>query len=161
MQKLNRFLTWPTLILLLLLCKVAEAQTSGAPPTPDSDAAGWAKLLYEAFTSKSWSVLIGLVLVGLVYPIRRFGPDLFKTQLGGVAIAFLLSLCGTLGGALAVHVAFSWALVASSLATAATAAGVWEWIKDRLPGAATAAAQASTTPASNQTSTAAQIGGPT
>lgn len=159
MTKLNRLLTWPLLVVSLLLCQVAVAQTTPPPPSPDADLAGWAGLLYTAFTSKAWSVLVGLVLVGLVYPIRRFGPSLFKTQFGGLVIAFLLSLCGTLGGALAVHVAFSWALVASSFATAATAAGVWEWIKDHIPGVAPAAAKASVTPARPPTATAQPIGG--
>lgn len=155
MTKLNRLLTWPLLVLTLLLCQVVAAQTSPPPPDPSTDLSGWASLLYTAFTSKAWSVVAGLVLVGLVYPIRRFGPEIFKSKFGGLVIAFVLSLCGTLGGALAVHVAFSWGLLASSLATAATAAGVWEWIKDHIPGMSTAAAKASTTPTTTTLPTAA------
>lgn len=144
MKLINRILTWPFLVLMLALCTTVSAQTN-PPPTPDSDAAGWAKLLYEAFTSHSWSVVAGLVLIGLVYPLRRFGPDILKTPTGGLVLAFLLSLSATMGGALAVHVPFTWGLLASSVATAATAAGVWEWIKAHIPGMQQVADKASNT----------------
>lgn len=140
----HRILAWPVILLFLLTSTALAAPPE--PPSPDTDVAAWAKLLYEALTSKSWSVLVGLVLIGLVYPIRRFGPDLFKTAFGGLVIAFAVSLSGTLGAALAVHVELSWALVATSLSTAAAAAGVWEWLKAHIPGMQTLANKSTNTP---------------
>jgi hypothetical protein len=132
-----------TVVFLLLLSRLAQA--GDAPPSPDVDAAAWAKLVYAAFTSHSWGVLTGLVLIALVYPLRRFGPDVFKSSFGGLVLAFLVSLCATLGAALSVHVAPSLGLVASSLATAATAAGLWEWLKTHIPGVQAAADKSSVT----------------
>lgn len=115
-----------------------------APPAPDVDAAAWAKALYEAITQKHWGIVAGVVLIGIVYPIRRFGPDVLKTPFGGLVLAFVVSLAGTLGISLAAGVAFSWSLAVGALTTAATAAGVWEWIKAHIPGAQAVADKAST-----------------
>lgn len=142
MSKLNRLLTWPV-CLLVLWTGLALAQATASIPSPDTDAAAWAKLLYAAFTQHSWSVLTGLALIGIVYPLRRFGPDVLKTPFGGLVLAFLISLAGTLGGAMAVGVHVSLAMVASALGTAATAAGVWEWLKAHIPGIQAAADKSS------------------
>jgi hypothetical protein len=142
---LNRFLTWP-IVLIVLLTGAALAQTIPPPPSPDTDAAGWIKLLYGAVTSKAWGVVVGLVLIGLVYPLRRFGPNVLKTPFGGLVLAFSISLAATLGAALAVGVAPSLSLAASALATAATAAGVWEWLKAHIPGVQAAAVKSGSEP---------------
>jgi hypothetical protein len=98
--------------------------------------------LYAAITSKAWGVVAGLVLVGLVYPLRRFGPNIFKSQFGGLVLAFIISLSGTFGIALAAGVHLTLGLAASAIATAATAAGLWEWIKAHIPGGQAAADKA-------------------
>lgn len=141
MAKLNRLLTWP-LLFLVLMTGAALAATD--IPAPDTDAAGWIKALYTAITSKAWGVVAGLALVGVVYPLRRFGPDVLKTPFGGLVLAFLIALAGTMGVALAAGAPLSLSLAASALATAATAAGVWEWIKAHIPGVQAAADKAST-----------------
>jgi hypothetical protein len=149
MQKLNRILTWPLLFLGFLLATTGVALASPDVPTPDTDAAAWVKLLYTAVTSKEWSVLVGLVMVGIVYPFRRWGGLLvpwFKTAFGGIVLAFLLSLATTMGLALAAGAHPTLALVATSLSTAAVAAGVWEWLKAHLPGVQAAADKASAAP---------------
>jgi hypothetical protein len=128
---------------LFLLCLAGSALAATAPPPPDQNASAWLQALYVAVTSKQWGVLAGVGLIGIVYPLRVFGPDVFKTAFGGLVLAFAISLAGTLGAALAVGVTISWMLVASALATAATAAGLWEWIKAHIPGGATAAAASS------------------
>lgn len=118
---------------------------AAAPPPPDVDAAAWAQALYGAITQKHWGIVAGIVLIGIVYPIRRFGPDVLKTPLGGLVLAFAVSFAGTLGITLAAGVAFSWALAVGAITTAATAAGVWEWIKAHIPGAQAVADKSSTT----------------
>lgn len=142
MQKLNRLLTWP-LALLILLTGIALA----APdiPQPDTDVAGWLKALYAAATSKEWAVVFGLAMVGVTYPLRRWGGMVlpwFKTPFGGLALGFLTNLGATLGLALAAHTELTLGLVATSLAGAATAAGVWEWLKTHVPGVQGAADKA-------------------
>lgn len=141
MQKINRLLTWP-MVFLFLWCATAVAASD--IPSPDTDAAGWLKLLYAAVTSKAWEPVIGLVLIGLTYPLRRFAVSLwgwFATPFGGLVLAFAIALCGTLGSALAVRAPISLSLFAASLSTAAAAAGVWEWLKDHIPGVERAAAK--------------------
>lgn len=132
------------LLLLCLLGSVAYAAVdpTGAPPAPDTDAAEWLKAIYAAVTSKAWGTVAGLALIGLVYPLRRFGPNVLKTPFGGLVLAFLISLAGTLGIALAAGAGVSLGLVFGALSTAATAAGVWEWLKAHIPGVESAAAKA-------------------
>lgn len=142
--KFNRLLTWP-LLFLVLMTGAALAATD--IPAPDTDAAGWIKLLYLAITSKAWGVVAGLVLVGFVYPLRRFGPSVFKTPFGGLVLAFLVALAGTMGVALAAGAPLSLSLAASALATAASAAGIWEWLKAHIPGVQAAGDKAVAPPA--------------
>lgn len=132
MQKVNRLLSWP-LVLLFLFCSTALA----APdvPTPDSDAASWIKALYTALTSKEWTIVVGLAMVGLVYPLRKWAAMIvpwFKTPFGGLVLGFMIALATTLGTAAAAGASMSLALVATSLSTAAAAAGIWEWVKTHL-----------------------------
>jgi hypothetical protein len=144
MAKLNRILTWP-LAFLILFCGVAFAATD--VPSPDTDAAGWLKALYTALTTKAWTPLVGLVMIGLVYGIRRVLVPAWSwlgTALGGLVLSFTLSLLSTLGAAFAVGTGFSWSLVLAALSTAAAAAGIWEWLKAHIPGVQSAANKTST-----------------
>lgn len=146
MMKINQLLSWPV-VFLFLMCGTAFAATD--IPSPDTDAAAWVKLLYAAVTSKAWTVVFGLALVGLTYPLRRWGGLLipwFKTALGGLALGFLVSLSATLGVALAAGVPPTLTLVASALSSAAAAAGIWEWLKTHIPGVQAAAAKSGSAP---------------
>lgn len=129
--------------ILLLFSKLAFAVD--APP-PAFDAPAWVQEVYAAVTSKNWGLVAGLALIGLVYPLRLYGPAVFKTKLGGLALAFGVSLCGTFGAALLAGARPDIAMIVTALTTAATAAGVWEWIKAHLPGAR-AVADKATAPA--------------
>lgn len=118
---------------LTYLCGVALAAAD--PPPPDVDAAVWIKAIYTAVTSKNWGLVVGLALIALVFPMRKYGPAIFKSKLGGLLLAFATSLAGTLGAAFAAGAKPDLPLVVTALTTAATAAGLWAWIKDHLPGA--------------------------
>jgi len=134
MQRINRLLTWPVLMLVLM---TASALAATDIPSPDTDAAAWAKLLWAAVTSKAWEPVVGLVLVGLTYPLRRWAGALwswFKTPFGGMALNLAIALSGTLGAAFAVSAPITLALFATALSTSAASAGIWEWLKDHLPG---------------------------
>jgi hypothetical protein len=146
MAKLNRLLTWPIVLsLLFLMCWSATAFAAADPPSPDVDTSAFVKALYTAVTSKQWGVVVGLALVGLVYVARRWvlgWVSWFKTPFGGLVLAFLMSLAGTMGVALAAGAKPSLSLAATALSTAAAAAGVWEWLKAHIPGVQAAAAKA-------------------
>lgn len=152
MTKLNRLLSWPLVLLFLMLCAMTSTSTAfaAAVPDPATDAAGWIKALYDAVTSKAWTPAVGLVLIGLVYVTRRWvlgWVAWFKTAFGGLVLAFALSLAGTMGVALAAGAPLTLSLAATALSTAAAAAGVWEWIKAHIPGAQEAADKAVATTA--------------
>jgi len=130
------------LVINILISLPARADAVTVPP-PDVDAAAWAKALYAAITQKHWGIVVGVALIGIVYPVRRWGPDVLKTPFGGLVLAFVISLAGSLGITLAAGVPFSWSIAAGALTTAATAAGVWEWIKQHIAGAQAAADKSS------------------
>jgi hypothetical protein len=129
----NRLLL--VLFLLLLFPALALAAPGTSVPSPDVDASGWIKALYDAVTSKSWGVVVGLVMVGATYPIRKYAAKLvpwFDTKLGGITLAFVLGMLMTLGIATAAGAKWTLVLVATAASTTATAAGVWGWVKDWL-----------------------------
>lgn len=112
---------------------VAHAAT--APPDPEADAGGFLRLLYDAATSKQWSIVAGYVLVGLAFVVRKYALGRFswtQTRWGGFGIAVALSLAGTLGLALATGAPIDVSLVLSALSTAMTAAGGWTWLQNAL-----------------------------
>lgn len=146
MQKINRLLTWPLILFVLFLMSLATtALAAASPPSPDVDAGAWAKALYDAATSKEWGALFALVLTGLTYAMRRWilgWVAWFKTPFGGLVAGFLTSLGATWALSLWARAPFSWGLVATSLASAAASAGVWEWLKAHIPGMQQAADKA-------------------
>lgn len=112
---------------------IAHAAT--VPPDPEADAGGFIRLLYEAATSKQWSIVAGYVLVGLAFVVRKYALGRFawtQTRWGGFGIAVALSLAGTLGLALGTGAPIDVSLVLSALSTAMTAAGGWTWIQNAL-----------------------------
>jgi len=133
-------------VALALLYLTGLALAADAPPPPDVDAAGWLKAIYMALTSKNWGLVVGLGLIALVYPLRRFGPEFIKSKTGGLLLAFGISLAATFGAALAAGAKPDIVMIITALTTAATAAGFWEWIKDHLPGAQAAADKVSSSP---------------
>lgn len=145
------------LLILLLLCVwSAVAAAADAPPPPDFDAPAFLIALYTAVTSKNWGLVVGIALIALVYPLRLYGPAVLKTKLGGLVLAFAISLAGTFGTAFAAGAKPDLAMVITALTTAATAAGLWEWIKTHLPGAQ-AVADKATTPVQPPTSTSREL----
>jgi hypothetical protein len=127
---------------LLAVCMVASAAASGAPPAPDVNLSAWLTALYTAVTSKEWSIVTGFALILLVYPIRRFGPQIFKSNIGGKVIAATVSILGTLGIAYEAGMPVTLQLVFQAVSTAVVSAGVWEWVKDHVPGVQAAAEKA-------------------
>jgi hypothetical protein len=116
--------------------------TNAAPPTPESDLDGFLRALYVAATAGKWKVFAGFALLGLVYLSRRFlfgRIAWFKTRMGGVTLAMIVSLGGTFGLALASGAAVTMTAALSAVATAVTAAGLWTWLQDAMKPKAKAA----------------------
>jgi hypothetical protein len=133
---MSKRLLYPFL-LVLLWCSSALAAAD--IPTPDANAAEWLKMLYAAATAGEWKLVGGLGLVGLTFALRTWGARLvpwFATRLGGAILSFAVSIAGTIGIAIASGAPIGLATFAAALGTAATAAGMWEWLKTVLPKAA-------------------------
>lgn len=116
---------------LAYLCGVAFGAAD--PPPPDADSAAWIQAIYVAVTSKNWGIVVGLALIALVFPLRAYGPALFKSKAGGLLLAFVTSLAGTLGAAFAAGAKPDLPMIVTALTTAATGAGLWAWLKDYIP----------------------------
>lgn len=125
-------------ILLCILLLPASALAGADTPPADFDAPGWAKALYDAVTKGEWKLVGGLGLTGLVFALRTWGAKLvpwFASKSGGLALSFAISLAGTIGLALGAGADITWRTILAALGTAATAAGLWEWLKSYIPSA--------------------------
>lgn len=129
-------------VALVVLYLTATAFAGADPPPPAFDAPAWLQAIYTALTSKNWGLVAGLGLIALVYPLRMFGPNVVKTKWGGLILAFVTSLAGTFGAAFAAGAKPNAVMIITALTTAATAAGLWEWLKTHFPGVQTAAVAA-------------------
>lgn len=142
---LTRILKWQLILIAVL---AGPALAAGSVPTPDTDAAAWAKALYAAVTSKEWTVVTGLALVAVTYVMRRWvvgWVSWFRTPFGGLVLGFAVAASATLGTTLAAGAHVTLGLLAASLSTAAASAGIWEWLKDHIPGMQEAASKAQNT----------------
>ena len=107
-----------------------------AAPSIESNPGGFLHDAYGAATSKRWALLAGFALLALVWLARHGAIKLvpwFATTTGGVFLAFGISACGTLGLALGSGAKVTPDLFVSAATTAATAAGMWQWISKRFP----------------------------
>lgn len=141
MKTTSRSLFVVALLITLMMATGMSAADAGA--TLPIDTSSWLSALYVAVTSREWSVLVGLVFVGVVFLIRKVGPDVVKTKLGGLLLSIGVALFSKIGIALAAGVKPDLSLVMGALATAAESAGLWEWLKDHLPSVQAAAAKVS------------------
>lgn len=116
--------------LLAFACTTA-AMAATTAPAPD-DPAGILRALYDAATTKQWTVLAGVAMIGVTYAVRRWVLGRWQwaqTRIGGFVLAFGLSLAATFGVALAAGGELSAALALDALGTAMAAAGGWTWLQ--------------------------------
>ena len=130
----------------------AAAPAPAVVPSIDENPAGFVQAAYRAATGKKWLLLAGLVLLALVWVARHGAIKVsqwFATTTGGVVLAFGISVAGTVGLAFAAGANVTPDLIVSALSTAATAAGLWQWLTKRFPaaGAAVDAVKAAQKPA--------------
>lgn len=124
------------LFLILLWAASALAAGAGDSPPPDFDASAVVKALYSAAMEGEWKIVGGLALTALVFALRTWGSKLvpwFASKTGGLVLSFAVSIGGTFGIALSAGAAINWQTLLAALGTAATAAGLWEWLKSYIP----------------------------
>lgn len=103
-----------------------------------------ALLVLQHATSGNWRALAALGVVAAVWAIRQYALSpkalgrwkalaWFKTDKGGVALNFLVSVLGGAGTALAAHQALTKELVLTAMVNSCIAAGVFVSVK-RLAG---------------------------
>ncbi|TQF09182.1 hypothetical protein FJV41_45945 [Myxococcus llanfairpwllgwyngyllgogerychwyrndrobwllllantysiliogogogochensis] len=100
-------------------------------PNPEQFEA-FAQLLLDAVTSRNYALLAALVVVLLVYLLRKFGGafiPFLRTDRGGAVLVLGVSLAGAVANALAAGAPFSLALLVTALKVALTAAGGFTVIK--------------------------------
>ena len=98
----------------------------------DLDVLSLAKSLYDAVMHGQWALLAALVLVALVFALRKFvAPKVpfLASDAGGVLLAFFGSLGGALSTAFAAGEAFSWALLFKAAQVAFLAMGGYAALK--------------------------------
>lgn len=134
-----------SILIFLTICLMTVTAWAASVPSPDTDTAEWLKALYTAFTSGDYKIGAGLVLVGIVAGFMKWTPLKPKSKLGKIALAFGVSLLGTLGLAFAADAPIALGTFITAISTAATAAGVWGWIKDWMASKKPAAPASSTT----------------
>lgn len=100
---------------------------------PDPEQAGaFVKLLVDAASSRNWPLLAALVVVALVWAVRRFGAARLPwlgTDRGGAVLVLATSLAGAVATALAGGAGLSLPLLVEALAVAVSAAGGFNLVK--------------------------------
>ncbi|NVJ26873.1 hypothetical protein HUW62_37210 [Myxococcus sp. AM011] len=97
----------------------------------------FAQMFLDAVTGQNYALVASLVVVLLVYLLRRFGGSFipfFNTDRGGALLVLGVSLAGAVANALAAGAPFSLSLMLTAVKVALTAAGGFTLIKRLLFG---------------------------
>jgi hypothetical protein len=110
---------------------VVLANAAAPLPNPDDGPAILNQLL-DAIGSGNWRLVASLIVVGLVWLMRRFATRVhpwFGTDRGGVAVALLGGLLAVAAGELAAGRGFTVQTVANGISLAIAAAGGWVMVR--------------------------------
>jgi hypothetical protein len=117
------------LMFALVLFPVLVLAQDAPAPTLDLDPIALLSAFVHAIQGGQWPVAAVLVLVGIVWAVRKFGVKAWpwlSTSEGGTALAFLTAVAATLAAAALVPGAtITWGLVGSAVAAAFTSIGAW------------------------------------
>lgn len=105
------------------------------PVTPDKTAE-FVQMLVNAALSGRWPLVVSLVLVGLVWALRKaLAPKIpfFETGGGGAVLNILTSFSVALATALLPGTTFTWSLLWVALQASLVASGGWSLLKYLLP----------------------------
>jgi hypothetical protein len=110
---------------------IVLANTAAPLPSPD-DAPAILNQILDAIGSGNWRLVAALIVVGLVWLMRRFATKIhpwFGTDRGGVAVALLGGLLAVAAGELAAGRHFTIQTVANGISLAVAAAGGWVMVR--------------------------------
>ncbi|AGC44588.1 hypothetical protein MYSTI_03276 [Myxococcus stipitatus DSM 14675] len=124
--------------LLSCLVLASPALAAESPGIPDpSRIEEFARLVFDAVTSRNWALVASLAVVAVVYVLRRFGgtriPWLASSRTGAV-LALLVAVAGAVGNALLAGTPFTWGLLLKALGIGLGAAGGFSVLKALLFG---------------------------
>ena len=109
--------------------KAEEAEAEAKPAEPETASEAWAigKMMIEAFKSKNWGLAVGLLLMLLVFVLRKT-PLLAKVPTKAMPwVAAALGVVGTVSTGLASGVLWYEALI-HGVFLGAAATGLWEMV---------------------------------
>lgn len=115
----------------------------------DFDLTAFAQQALSAVQSGNWRMVAMLVVMMVVYLLRRFGPSKWpwlKSDAGGAVLALGAGFVGSLVNAVAAHSALSLQLLLTALQVAVGAAGGWSLLMKLLPASWKAALKGPATP---------------
>jgi hypothetical protein len=101
-------------------------------PAPDQDPGAWVQFVIWAFRTKAWAPLIGAILMGLMWGLRKLFEEehWIKTDRGGATLVLLLGVLGSLSALLLTpKVQITAASVITCVMTAVVSAGGYTLIK--------------------------------
>jgi hypothetical protein len=107
-------------------------------PDPESDFAGFAKLFKEAAKNGNWKLLAVLLVIGIVWALRKYGVlipkvgDFLKSARGGAILTILTGVFGVIAAGLVSSGKFSAGLIWDGILLGLTAAGGWTIVKKLL-----------------------------
>lgn len=121
-----------------------QATPAAALPDLGADPVGFAKSTYDAVRSGRWSMVAGLILIGVVYAFRRWILDGWawaRSDLGGVILVPALALAGMAAHALAAGTWPDAAAIRAALEAAVTAIATYVGAKKVVAAARAPAAE--------------------
>ncbi|WP_253816164.1 hypothetical protein [Myxococcus xanthus] len=128
----------PSFLLVAALSLAAPALASEASGVPDpGHVEEFARLVFDAVTTRNWALVASLAVVALVYVLRRFGGEwlpVLRTARAGAALAVGVSVAGAVANALLAGELFSWGLLLKALGIGLGAAGGFSVLKALLFG---------------------------
>jgi hypothetical protein len=107
-------------------------------PDPENDFAGFAKLFKEAAKNGNWKLLAVLLVIGIVWALRKYGVlipkvgDFLKSARGGAILTILTGVFGVIAAGLVSSGKFSAGLIWDGILLGLTAAGGWTIVKKLL-----------------------------
>jgi hypothetical protein len=107
-----------------------------APLDPGSDPGGFFAQVSAAIGARNWLLLVALVVLLVVWGLRRWGSrwvPWFGTDTGGAVLALIVGAVGAAATELAAGKPLTLAVVVGGLSLGFTAAGGWSVVK-RLAG---------------------------
>lgn len=102
------------------------------PPDPEAGGFGFMKTILDAVMSKNWTWAAVLVLIAMVWGLRKFGGKKFKwlkTDRGGAVLVMGTSVLGAVATAIGAGKGLSKDVVLQAVYVGFMGAGGWVWVR--------------------------------